>query len=66
MIFFQNIYFRSPGDLLALVSGEVEIHTAIHFQKDDPIELITEIEKDGQDSKEDTGAFLPMRWRKFQ
>ena len=61
---FQNIFFRSPSDLLALVSTDAEVRTAIHFQKDDPATLIPEIEQKGKDMQIDTGAFLAVQWTK--
>ncbi len=61
---FQNIYFRSPSDMRALVSNDAEIRTAVHFQKDDPVALIPEIEQKGKEMQVDTGAFLAVQWTK--
>ena len=59
---FENIYFRSPEDLCSLIAQDCSIKTAIHFQKDDPVETIPAVENRGNESQLETGAFLAAKW----
>jgi len=61
---FQNIHFRSPEDMRRIVPGESMFKTAIHFQKNDPIPCIPELEKMGERNNLKTGAFLAIQWIK--
>ncbi len=61
---FQNIFFRSPAEMRSMVSGKCVIETAIHFEKNDPITTIPEIEANGRKNNLDTGAFLAIQWIK--
>ncbi len=61
---FENIFFRSPEDMRAIVPGAPEIKTAIHFLKDTPEKEIPGIEAAGKKNRPDTGAFLAVKWIK--
>lgn len=61
---FQNIFFRSPDDMRTLVPGDALIKTAIHFQKQDPISDMPEIEYKGDKKHSEKGAFLTIQWNK--
>ncbi len=57
---FQNVYFRSPDDLRALLPGDCAICTAVHFEKTDTPEGAVAAEAAGRGA--DTGAFLAASW----
>ena len=59
---FQDIIFRSPDDMRLLIPEGPVIKTAVHFQKDDPVEIIPQLEKLGTIQHQDTGAFLAAKW----
>ena len=61
---FTKAIFRSPGEMRSLASVEGEIHTAIHFQKEDDPSNASEIERAGQEKGWNTGAFVAARWEK--
>lgn len=61
---FNNMTFRSPTELAALAPAEPKIKTAIHFLKDDDLEMIPAIEESGYLQKKDTGAFVALTWHK--
>ena len=61
---FEQMIFRSPDDLRALVPVDGTVKTAIHFLKDDDPQRAPEIERDGQKQGLDTGAFVAARWVK--
>ena len=61
---FQKICFRSPDDMRLLVPEKSVFKTAIHFQKNDPVLCIPEIERNGRENKLDTGALLAVQWNK--
>jgi ubiquinone/menaquinone biosynthesis C-methylase UbiE len=61
---FEQMTFRSPDDLRALVPVDGTVKTAIHFLKDDDPQRAPEIERDGQKQGLDTGAFVAARWVK--
>jgi len=61
---FEKAIFRSPQELLSLVSVEGVAKTAIHFQKGDHPERAVEIEREGQKKNLNTGAFVAVRWQK--
>ena len=61
---FQNIIFRSPADMALLTPKDSVMKTAIHFQKDEPVENIPHIEEKESKLNPDTGAFLSVQWVK--
>ncbi len=61
---FQSIIFRSPEDMRRFIPEKAVIKTAVHFQKDSPIDLIPELEQKGEIQGLDTGAFLAVKWCK--
>jgi len=61
---FQHATFRSPADMRKLVPHAKAVKTAIHFQKDTPVEHIEEIEAEGTARQLETGAFLAVGWVK--
>ncbi len=61
---FNNIIFRSPGDIRMIIPKKSVIKTAIHFQKDEPVENIEKIEERGNALQLETGAFLAAKWIK--
>jgi len=40
------------------------VQTAIHFEKNDDLEIVPKIEKSGSEKGLNTGAFLVARWIK--
>ena len=61
---FQKIFFRSPDDMRSLVPANPVVKTAIHFQKEDCLSDIPEIELQGKKNNSDKGAFLAVKWKK--
>ncbi len=61
---FRDIIFRSPDEIRRLLPEQNIIKTAIHFQKDDDVEKIPEIEEAGRNRHLETGAFLAAQWIK--
>jgi ubiquinone/menaquinone biosynthesis C-methylase UbiE len=61
---FQKIHFRSPGDMCSIVPERSVIKTAIHFQNNDSVACIPEIERSGSKKGLNTGAFLAVQWDK--
>lgn len=61
---FSRIYFRSPQELAALVPVTPRVATAVHFDKDDPLEEALRRERRGQMEASDSGAFLALSWQK--
>ena len=61
---FQQMVFRSPDDMRALVSMDATVKTAIHFIKEDDPLKAPGIERDGQNRGLETGAFVAARWVK--
>jgi len=61
---FEQMVFRSPDDMRALVPIDATVKTAIHFLKDDDPQRAPEIERDGNRWGLDTGAFVAARWVK--
>ena len=61
---FKHVFFRSPEDMLALVSSAGVFKTAVHFQKDDDPEEAEATECACQNKGLLTGAFLVVRWIK--
>jgi len=61
---FQNIMFRSPDELASLVPGKATVKTAIHFLKNEDPVRVHEIERKGNESGKDTGAFVALSWSK--
>jgi len=63
-ILFEKAIFRSPDELRSLAPVEGVIRTAVHFQKEDKLDSVPEIELEGQRKGLNTGAFLAGRWEK--
>ena len=61
---FSHAIFRSPEELAGLSPVEGIIQTAIHFKKNDDLDLAQQIEKEGRERGLDTGAFVVARWVK--
>jgi len=61
---FKKMIFRSPDEMRRLVPVEGVVKTAIHFQKEEDPDRASEIEKEGQNRKLSTGAFLAACWVK--
>ncbi len=61
---FSRIFFRSPQELAALVPAPSRVVTAVHFDKEDPLEEALQRERQGRMAASDTGAFLAMSWQK--
>lgn len=61
---FQEITFRSPDELAAIVPGDVTLKTAIHFLKSEDPDRIPETERLGNLQGKDTGAFVAVTWCK--
>ena len=61
---FEQMIFRSPDDMRALAPIEATVKTAIHFLKEDDLQRVPEIERDGNKRGLDTGAFVAARWVK--
>ena len=60
----ENIFFRSPDELLTYSSLKGIAKTAIHFQKDDDPDQAMKNEQLGRSQGLDTGAFVVVRWEK--
>jgi hypothetical protein len=61
---FRHTVFRSPEVIAGLSPVQGIIQTAIHFKKDDDVELAGQIEMEGRERGLNTGAFLAARWIK--
>ena len=61
---FQQMIFRSPDDMRALVPIEPTVKTAIHFLKEDDPQKAPGIERNGKKQGLGTGAFVAARWVK--
>jgi hypothetical protein len=61
---FRHTVFRSPEEIAGLSPVQGIIQTAIHFKKDDDVELAGEIEMEGRERGLNKGAFLAARWIK--
>ena len=61
---FRHAIFRSPKDMKSFSPVECIIKTAIHFEKNDDLEIAQKIEKLGSKRGLNTGAFLAARWIK--
>jgi ubiquinone/menaquinone biosynthesis C-methylase UbiE len=61
---FDQAFFRSPEELLALAPGPGIVRTAVHFQKHDDPRIAVPMEQAGKEEKRNTGAFLVARWIK--
>jgi len=59
---FNQVFFRSPTELLALSPVPGICRTAVHFGKDDPPAEWERIERAGRQSER--GAFVAARWEK--
>lgn len=62
---FQKIIFRSPDEMRSLVPANHVVKTAVHFQKDDRLSDIPEIERQGEKESSEKGAFLAVQWNKI-
>jgi len=63
---FQKIIFRSPDEMRSLVQADHVVKTAVHFQKEDCLSDIPEIERQGKEQNSEKGAFLAVQWNKIQ
>ncbi len=61
---FKHIIFRSPEELQRLSSVDSVIETAIHFRKNEDVQIVQKIESSGQENRLDTGAFVIACWVK--
>jgi ubiquinone/menaquinone biosynthesis C-methylase UbiE len=61
---FRHAMFRSPEEIAGLSPVEGVVQTAIHFKKNDDLDLAPEIEKHGRERGLHTGAFVAARWIK--
>jgi ubiquinone/menaquinone biosynthesis C-methylase UbiE len=61
---FRHAIFRSPDEIKGLSPVEGIVETAIHFEKNDDLEIVQKIEKLGSKKGLNTGAFLAARWLK--
>jgi len=61
---FKKAIFRSPDELRSLAPVEGVIKTAIHFQKEDRLDIAQQIENEGRKRGQDTGALVAARWIK--
>lgn len=61
---FKKAIFRSPDELQSLEALDGVIRTAIHFQKEEDPDRAPEIEREGQEKGQNTGAFVAVRWEK--
>jgi ubiquinone/menaquinone biosynthesis C-methylase UbiE len=59
---FKHAVFRSPEEIVALSPVGGIVQTAIHFKKDDDLDLAPEIEEEGREKGLDTGAFVAACW----
>ena len=61
---FRHAFFRSPEEVAGLSPVEGLVQTAIHFQKNDDLDLAQTVEREGRERGLNTGAFLAARWIK--
>lgn len=61
---FQEVVFRSPGEMMNLSKVKGIQKSAIHFQKEDDPAKAEEKEDIGRTRELDTGAFLASCWQK--
>lgn len=59
---FSRVFFRSPAQLLAAAPVPGIVRTAVHFGKEDHLDELDRIEREGQGRE--TGAFVAARWEK--
>jgi ubiquinone/menaquinone biosynthesis C-methylase UbiE len=59
---FKHAVFRSPEEIARLSPVGGIVQTAIHFNRNDPLDLVPEIEREGREKGLDTGAFLAACW----
>jgi ubiquinone/menaquinone biosynthesis C-methylase UbiE len=59
---FNQVFFRSPAQLLAATSVPGMVRTVVHFGKEDDPATFDRSEREG--AGRDTGAFVAARWRK--
>ncbi len=62
---FNKIFFRSPDEMRSLVPANPVVKTAIHFQKEDCLSDMVNIERQGKENHSDKGAFLAVQWNKI-
>lgn len=60
----ENAYFRSPQELISFGPSAGTAKTAIHFDKDDPLDTAAQKEARGRFLDLDTGAFVAVCWEK--
>lgn len=63
---FQKIIFRSPDEMRSLVPAHQVVKTAVHFQTDDSLSDIPELERQGEEQRSEKGAFLAVQWNKIK
>lgn len=61
---FAHCTFRSPVEMQKLIGSSCVSKTAVHFQKNEKLEKIPEIEQRGREQRLDTGALLAVQWIK--
>ena len=61
---FKHAIFRSPDEIKGLSPVEGIVETAIHFEKNDDLEIVPKIETLESEKGLNTGAFLAARWLK--
>jgi len=59
---FNQVFFRSPAQLLAATSVPGMVRTVVHFGKEDDPATFDRSEREGEGR--DTGAFVAARWLK--
>jgi ubiquinone/menaquinone biosynthesis C-methylase UbiE len=59
---FNQVFFRSPPQLLAAAPVPGIVRTVVHFGKEDDLADLDRIEQEGQGRE--TGAFVAVRWEK--
>jgi ubiquinone/menaquinone biosynthesis C-methylase UbiE len=60
----EKAYYRSGRDLLDLMPIPGISKSAVHFQKDDDVDIARKIEKRGKAEDLLSGAFVAVRWEK--
>ncbi len=61
---FRHTVFRFPEAVKDLYLMDCVVQSAIHFQKDDDLDIAQKIEESGSEKGLETGAFLAARWIK--
>jgi ubiquinone/menaquinone biosynthesis C-methylase UbiE len=61
---FEQVTFRSPKEMQALIPYTCETKTAIHFTRQEAIDRVEVLEQQGMEQNLETGAFLAVCWDK--